>query len=111
MHVAGKIAQQYQELGGACQYFGKPAVSSFEACLRELGFLEDRTRVVHVGDSLHHDIRGANEAGIPSILVTGGIHADELDADVGFLPSRDALAALFEKEEQTPTHVVPLFRF
>ncbi len=111
-HVAGKIARRYEEIGGNCKYFGKPMLSSFEACLRELGLSKDRSRVVHVGDSLHHDIRGANDANIASIFVTGGIHAEELDADdVGFLPSQDALAALFQKEGHTPTHVIPLFRF
>jgi ribonucleotide monophosphatase NagD (HAD superfamily) len=34
--------------------------------------------VAHVGDSLEHDIVGANAAGIDSIFVIGGIHAKDL---------------------------------
>ena len=35
-------------------------------------------RIAHVGDSLHHDVAGANSAGIDSIFIMGGIHSDEL---------------------------------
>ena len=107
-HMPGKIGQLYEQLGGQCTYFGKPHVPHFEACLRDLGL--DRSRVAHVGDSLHHDIAGANAAGIDSIFVTGGIHGEELGADLGVLPDMDRLNELFDQEGHTPTHVVPMFR-
>lgn len=96
-------------MGGKVAYFGKPHAEHFEACLRDLGL--DHDRVAHVGDSLHHDIAGANDAGIASIFVTGGIHSDEFDCAIGQLPSNDALAQLFEKEGHVPTHVTSLFQF
>ena len=108
-HMPGKIAKRYEELGGDCTYFGKPHSPHFMACLRELRL--DKDRVAHVGDSLHHDIAGANAAGIPSIFVTGGIHCNDLGKPNGELPDEDALEALFEKEGgHVPTHVVPMFR-
>mmetsp|Transcript_27336 Transcript_27336/g.33519 ORF Transcript_27336/g.33519 Transcript_27336/m.33519 type:complete len:323 (-) Transcript_27336:152-1120(-) len=108
-HMPGKIGQRYESMGGKCEYFGKPHVPHFEACLRDLGL--DRNRVAHVGDSLHHDVAGANNSGIASIFVTGGIHSEDLGSpELGALPTNEALQKLFKKEGQTPTHVIPLLR-
>ncbi|KAF6151003.1 hypothetical protein GIB67_016481 [Kingdonia uniflora] len=38
----------------------------------------DASDCIAVDDSLHHDIKGANIAGIESTFITGGIHATEL---------------------------------
>jgi ribonucleotide monophosphatase NagD (HAD superfamily) len=107
-HMPGTIAKRYEELGGSCLSFGKPHVSHFEACLRDLGL--PRHKVVHVGDSLHHDVKGANECGIDSVFVAGGVHRTELGSELNDVPSEDALYQLFEKHGQMPTHVVPMFR-
>lgn len=107
-HMPGKIAQRYEEMGGTCTSFGKPHVPHFEACLKVLGMPKDR--VAHVGDSLHHDVAGANDTGIASVFVTGGVHCDELGSPLNTMPPTAALEALFEKHSQTPTHVVPMFR-
>lgn len=107
-HMPGTIAKRYEELGGTCVSFGKPHVPHFEACLRDLDL--PRHRVVHVGDSLHHDVKGANDAGIDSVFVAGGIHRTELESELNAVPNEDALNQLFEKHSQMPTHVVPMFR-
>jgi len=123
-HMPGKIARRYEEMGGKVASFGKPHVSHFEACLRELGAAENgRSRVVHVGDSLHHDVAGANAAGIDCVFVTGGIHHDDLMGlgesmtkaeremtPVGIMPEKEALAALFKREGIVPKLVVPMFQ-
>ena len=96
-------------MGGQCSYFGKPHVEHFKACLRELGL--DASRVAHVGDSLHHDIAGANASGIPCVFITGGIHSTFFSSPVGEIPNDESLQKLFEEEGQTPTHVAPLFKF
>lgn len=103
-------------MGGKCKYFGKPHEEHFYACLRELNL--EATRVAHVGDSLHHDIVGANAAGISNVFITGGIHSGFFDGcAIGELPNRDDLESLFSTEAQSagngivvPTHVLPLFR-
>jgi HAD superfamily hydrolase (TIGR01450 family) len=108
-YMPGRIASRYEEMGGTCTTFGKPHVEHFQACIDRLGI--DKSRVAHVGDSLHHDIAGAAAAGIPNILVTSGIHAKDLGTSFGDLPDRDSLESLFEEYDFVqPTHVVPAFR-
>ena len=90
--------------------------------------------VAHVGDSLHHDVVGANAAGIDSIFVLGGIHAKTLglsatgcdgNSGIVIVDSRDPgreeegksyvtkaeliakLNVMFEEAGVYPTHVVP----
>jgi ribonucleotide monophosphatase NagD (HAD superfamily) len=107
-HMPGKIAKCYTDMGGECKAFGKPHPEHFEACIKKLGL--DPSRVCHVGDSLHHDIAGANGANVASVLVTSGIHCDELETEFGVLPDQNRLEALFEQEQHIPTHVVSAFR-
>ena len=107
-YMPGNIAKRYQEMGGKCTTFGKPHREHFEACIRELGL--PKADVAHVGDSLHHDIAGANAAGISSVFVAGGIHSSELEYADGDMLDMDRLNDLFDKEEARPTHVLPMFR-
>lgn len=95
-------------MGGNVTSFGKPHVEHFEACLRDLGLPKEK--VAHVGDSLHHDVVGANSTGIASIFVAGGVHREELGSELGELPSMEALEKLFHEHGTTPTHVVPMLR-
>jgi HAD superfamily hydrolase (TIGR01450 family) len=114
-HMPGKVADLYEAMGGVTIRFGKPHRHHFQACIRELGLPKER--VVHVGDSLHHDVAGANAAGVPCVLVAGGVHRGELrfengdgNEDIG-MPSVAALNELFASHNQTPTHVVPMLRY
>ncbi|KAL3784350.1 hypothetical protein HJC23_004113 [Cyclotella cryptica] len=81
-NMPGQIAQRYQQMGGSVTHFGKPNPQHFISCLRNLGISSDDEKqvagVAHVGDSLEHDVAGANAAGIDSIFVLGGIHAKDL---------------------------------
>lgn len=108
-HMPGKIAARYQELGGDTTLFGKPHKEQFLACLDRLGL--DKTRVAHVGDSLHHDIAGAYHAGIPSVFVTSGIHASEFGTMFGELPDIGRIEKVVRQAgKAVPTHVVSAFR-
>ena len=108
-YMPGTIAKRYRELGGSVTSFGKPDKHHFEACTKKLDLPADK--VVHIGDSLHHDVAGANAAGIASVFVVGGVHREELGlAAAGDLPTRQALTKLFERHGQTPTHVVPMLQ-
>ncbi|HZK90257.1 MAG TPA: TIGR01459 family HAD-type hydrolase [Stellaceae bacterium] len=73
---AGALAVHYEALGGRVRWHGKPYPSVYQSCLDLLG-IEDRARILAIGDSLRTDIAGANGAGIDSLLVAGGIHAAE----------------------------------
>jgi len=77
-HMPGLIAAEYERLGGVVTSFGKPYSPAFDACLKLLDDGIAPSRVLHVGDSLLHDVLGANRAGIASLFVAGGIHAGEL---------------------------------
>jgi len=74
---AGALAKWYEEGGGRVRWHGKPFGSVYDACLGLLG-IADRARVLALGDSLRTDIAGADGAGIDSVLIAGGIHAQEL---------------------------------
>ncbi|KAG7357791.1 HAD-superfamily hydrolase [Nitzschia inconspicua] len=109
-HMHGKIADRYENhYGGHVISFGKPHKEHFQACLEKLQL--PKHKVAHVGDSLVHDVAGANATGVASIFITSGIHRQELQVELGEMPTTDALETLFEKNSQTPTHVMPLFRF
>ena len=73
---AGALAKWYEETGGRVRWHGKPFGSVYDTCVKLLG-IDDRSRMIAIGDSLRTDIAGAAGAGIDSLLVAGGIHAEE----------------------------------
>jgi HAD superfamily hydrolase (TIGR01459 family) len=75
---AGAIARHYQSLGGdPIIYFGKPHNGIYEMAVGVSKDI-DRSKVLMVGDAFETDIAGAVNYGIDSLLITGGIHDDEL---------------------------------
>lgn len=75
----GALAQRYAAMGGCARGYGKPLPAIFRDCLGTLNGT-DHARVLAVGDSLEHDIRGAQDAGIASLYIRGGIgSADSVD--------------------------------
>lgn len=70
----------------------------------------DACDCVAVGDSLHHDIKGANIAGIQSAFVTGGIHATELGlVEFGEVANQSSVEALTLKYDAYPSYILPSF--
>ncbi|MEO0328144.1 MAG: TIGR01459 family HAD-type hydrolase [Pseudomonadota bacterium] len=72
----GALAHEYQDQGGTVRFYGKPHRPVFDALKSKLG----ADRLLMVGDSLDHDIAGAHFAGWDSVLVQGGLHADDFKA-------------------------------
>lgn len=124
-HMPGLVARRYEELGGKVDYFGKPHAPAFEACLASLGNVP-RHRVLHVGDSLAHDVAGASASGVHCLFIASGIHAAELGVPEG----AEAVAALradagahvsllkpgrleraFEQHSARPTHTALAFQW
>lgn len=98
---AGRIAELYQDLGGQVSWIGKPYPEVYEAVL-EPAAAADRGRVAGVGDSVEHDIAGAQRAGGQGWLVRTGIIADADDAAIDGECERlgawpDALLAAFAR--------------
>ena len=73
---AGALAQHYEAIGGRVRWHGKPYPSVYDSCVELLG-VANRRRLLAIGDSLRTDIAGADGAGIASLLIAGGVHADE----------------------------------
>ncbi|MEO1470077.1 MAG: TIGR01459 family HAD-type hydrolase [Pseudomonadota bacterium] len=74
---AGAIAERYEQAGGAVIWYGKPHPPSYTWALGQIaetaGREIPRARILAMGDSLHHDVEGANAQGIDALWVTGGI--------------------------------------
>jgi HAD superfamily hydrolase (TIGR01459 family) len=69
---AGSIAQLYESLGGTVRWFGKPHRDIYEEALRLCG-APPLDHVICIGDSIDHDILGAERMGLHSVLVRTGI--------------------------------------
>lgn len=70
----------------------------------------DASDSIAVGDSLHHDIKGANAAGIQSLFITGGIHATELGlGSYGEVADLSSVQTLASKFDAYPSYVLPAF--
>jgi HAD superfamily hydrolase (TIGR01459 family) len=72
---AGALAVHYEKLGGTVRWHGKPHRSVYDSCFK-LMELADHRRILAIGDSPRTDIAGANGAGLDSLLIAGGLHAD-----------------------------------
>ncbi|MGE4221598.1 MAG: TIGR01459 family HAD-type hydrolase, partial [Alphaproteobacteria bacterium] len=98
---AGSIAERYAARGGAVRWYGKPDPAIYEDCFTLLGM---RSRILAVGDSLSTDIKGANAAGVDSLLLTQGIHAAELAQPDG-APAMGKVAAAAQRIGAWPDYV------
>jgi HAD superfamily hydrolase (TIGR01459 family) len=83
---AGRIAEIYEELGGVVTWVGKPFPEIYRAAA-DLSQVQNPRDVLCVGDSVEHDIAGANRFGAFAALVRTGVLADlsnkELAAEIG----------------------------
>ena len=92
------------------RWHGKPFRSVYETCLALLG-IDDRSRILAVGDSLRTDIAGAAGADLDSLLVAGGIHAQELGSVDGQAPDLERIEAALRERSCNPVGVAWSFRW
>jgi HAD superfamily hydrolase (TIGR01459 family) len=94
IYCAGSLAQLYEQLGGEVWYAGKPHLPVYgqvdRAAAQAAGRPVPRARMLMAGDGLKTDVLGANRAGLPVLLVTGGIHAMEF-GDTPSTPDPDRI--------------------
>ena len=106
LYMPGLISKSYQDKGGHVISFGKPNVEFFEEAkiltnqlLSKSTIVQNssskKIRLLHIGDSLHHDIHGAFSSSIDSILITKhGVHKADL------YPAADALHGTFQSSQR-----------
>ncbi|XP_059632984.1 uncharacterized protein LOC132275484 isoform X2 [Cornus florida] len=106
--MPGTLAAKYEKLGGEVKWMGKPDKIIYKSAMAMVGL--DASDCIAVGDSLHHDIKGANAAGIRSSFITCGIHATELGLDkFGEVADQSSVHALALKYDAYPSYVLPSF--
>jgi len=78
VYCAGSLAAEYERLGGAVTYAGKPHGPiyglAFERIVALAGKQVAINRILAIGDGLRTDIRGATDAGIDSVFIASAIH-------------------------------------
>jgi len=70
---AGSVASVFEKMGGKVVNFGKPFPEVYIQSIDNKG-----KRVLSIGDNLNTDIKGANLLNFDSLLISNGIHKDEI---------------------------------
>ena len=96
----GSVAKAYQEMGGIVHWHGKPQPDIYKMCKELVGGWDN---AIAVGDSLEHDIAGANNAGISSLFITSGIHHPEIS-------NTTSIEKLSKKFAVNPSHCIDWFK-
>ena len=76
--AAGAIAEQYAVLGGKIITLGKPDPVITAYCLEALPQNLPKEKILVIGDNIATDIKGANLAGLSSVLISKGVHVNFL---------------------------------
>ena len=75
MYCMGTVADLYDHMGGKVVILGKPSKKIYQESCKKIINL-NKSKIVAIGDSLDHDILGANNFNIDSVLISTGIHKD-----------------------------------
>ena len=70
---AGSVALIFEKMGGEVIYFGKPFPEVYNQAIENTG-----KKILSIGDNLNTDIKGANLLGYDSLLISNGIHKNEI---------------------------------
>ena len=70
---AGSVAMVFEKMGGDVVYFGKPHPEVYNQSTDN-----KNKKILAIGDNLNTDIRGANLLNYDSLLISNGIHRDEI---------------------------------
>ena len=70
---AGSVALVFEKMGGEVIYFGKPFPEVYKQAINNVG-----KRVLSIGDNLNTDIKGANLLNYNSLIISNGVHRDEI---------------------------------
>jgi HAD superfamily hydrolase (TIGR01459 family) len=74
---AGSVAMVFEKMGGEVIYFGKPYPEVYNQSIDN-----NDKKILSIGDNLNTDIKGANLLNYDSLLISNGVHKDEIE-DLG----------------------------
>ena len=70
---AGSVALVFEKMGGEVVYFGKPFPEVYNQSIKNKG-----KKVLSIGDNLNTDIKGANLLNYDSLIISNGVHKNEI---------------------------------
>ena len=70
---AGSVAMIFEKIGGEVIYFGKPYPEVYNQSIDNI-----KKRTLSIGDNLNTDIKGANLLNYDSLLISNGVHKNEI---------------------------------
>ncbi len=70
---AGSVAMVFEKMGGEVIYFGKPYPEVYNQSIEN-----NNKKILAIGDNLNTDIKGANLLNYDSLLISNGIHKNEI---------------------------------
>jgi HAD superfamily hydrolase (TIGR01459 family) len=79
---AGSLAAEYERVGGAVFWAGKPHPSAYDTALKRAAALRgaepDRRRILAIGDAVRTDLAAAQGLGVDALFIASGIHNHEV---------------------------------
>ena len=70
---AGSVAMVFEKMGGEVVYFGKPYPEVYNQSTDN-----KNKKILSIGDNLNTDIKGANLLNYDSLLISNGVHKNEI---------------------------------
>ena len=70
---AGSVAMVFEKMGGEVIYFGKPYPEVYNQSINN-----KNKKILSIGDNLNTDIKGANLLNFDSLIISNGIHKNEI---------------------------------
>ena len=70
---AGSVAMVFEKMGGKVIYFGKPYPEIYNQSIDN-----KNKKILSIGDNLNTDIKGANLLNYDSLLISNGVHKNEI---------------------------------
>ena len=71
---AGSVAMVFEKMGGEVIYFGKPYPEVYNQSINN-----KNKKILSIGDNLNTDIKGANLLNYDSLIISNGIHKNEIE--------------------------------
>jgi len=73
---AGSVAAVFEKMGGKVIYFGKPYPEVYNQSIDN-----KNKKVLSIGDNLNTDIKGANLLNFDSLIISNGVHKNEIEKE------------------------------